>query len=269
MATTSAVGSAFREWRRHRHLSQLELALSADVSSRHLSFIETGRSLPSREMVLHLTERLSVPLRQRNELLLMAGYAPAFSERPIDDPALGAAREAMQRLIAAHEPYPALAVDRHWNVVAANKATAPLSDCVALHLRQQPVNVLRNSLHPEGLAPRIRNLRQWRAHLLSRLQRQIDLAPDPALVSLLEERKGYRVPEGAPPAPAPGASPLVPMQLDIGVGTLSLISTTLVFGTPLDITLSELALEAFFPADPESATLLQQLAKRNAGPDRA
>ena len=269
MATASAVGSAFREWRRRRHLSQLELALSADVSSRHLSFIETGRSLPSREMVLHLTERLAVPLRQRNELLLMAGYAPAFSERPIDDPALGAAREAMQRLIAAHEPYPALAVDRHWNVVAANKATAPLSECVALHLRKPPVNVLRNSLHPEGLAPRIRNLRQWRAHLLSRLQRQIDLAPDPTLVSLLEELEGYRVPEDAPVAPEPGASPLVPMQLDIGVGTLSLISTTLVFGTPLDITLSELALEAFFPADPESATLLQQLAKRNAGPDRA
>jgi transcriptional regulator with XRE-family HTH domain len=259
MATTSPVGSIFREWRRRRHVSQLDLALSADVSARHLSFVETGRSHPSREMVLHLAERLDIPLRQRNELLLVAGYAPAFPERPIEDPALAAAREAMERLLVAHEPYPAVAIDRHWNVVSANRAMAPLAECVGPRLRQPPINVLRNSLHPEGLAPKIRNLPDWRAHLLSRLRRQIDLAPDPALIELLKELLSYPVPEGAPPAVERRDSPLVPMQLEIGVGTLNLISTTMVFGTPLDVTLSELALEAFFPADPETAALLRRI----------
>jgi transcriptional regulator with XRE-family HTH domain len=260
MPTTSPVGSIFREWRRRRHLSQLELALSADVSARHLSFVETGRAQPSRAMVLHLAERLGIPLREQNELLLAAGYAPAFPERPIADAALAAAREAMERLLAAQEPYPAVVIDRHWNVVSANRATAPLSECVGPKLRQPPINVLRNSLHPEGLAPRIRNLHEWRTHLLSRLRRQIDWAPDPALVELLNELLSYPAPAGAAPAAAQPDSPLVTMQLDIGVGTLDLISTTLVFGTPLDITLSELALEAFFPADPETAALLRRIA---------
>ncbi len=260
MATTGPVGSMFREWRRRRQLSQLEFALSADISARHLSFVETGRAQPSREMVLRLAERLDIPLRQRNELLLAAGYAPAFPERPIDDPELAAAREAMERLLAAHEPYPAVVIDRHWNVVSANRATAPLGECVAPKLRQPPINVLRNSLHPEGLAPRIRNLLEWRRHLLSRLRRQLELAPDPALVELLKELLSYPVPEGATPVPERRDSPLVPMQLEIGIGTLKLISTTLVFGTPLDITLSELAFEAFFPADPETAALLRRLA---------
>jgi transcriptional regulator with XRE-family HTH domain len=260
MATTSPVGSIFREWRRRRRRSQLALALAADVSARHLSFVETGRSQPSREMVLHLAERLEIPLRQRNELLLAAGYAPAFPERPIEDPALAAARDAMERLLAAHEPYPAVAIDRHWNVVSANRATAPLAECVGPKLREPPINVLRNSLHPEGLAPRIRNLHEWRAHLLSRLRRQIDLAPDPTLVELLQELLGYPAGEGALPVPEPRDSPLVPMRLELGIGTLNLISTTMVFGTPLDITLSELALESFFPADAETAALLRRLA---------
>jgi len=259
MASASPVGSIFREWRRRRHLSQLDLALSADISARHLSFVETGRSQPSREMVLHLAERLDVPLRQRNELLLAAGFAPAFPERPLDDPALAAAREAMERLLAAHEPYPALAIDRHWNVVAANRATEPLSACVAPKLREPPVNVLRNSLHPEGLAPKIANLPEWRAHLLSRLRHQIDAAPDPVLVALLQELLSYPVPEGAPAAD-PGNAPVVPMRLALPIGTLNLISTTMVFGTPLDVTLSELALEAFYPADAETGALLRRLA---------
>jgi transcriptional regulator with XRE-family HTH domain len=259
MASPSPVGSIFRDWRRRRHLSQLELALSADVSARHLSFVETGCSQPSREMVLHLAERLDVPLRQRNELLLAAGYAPAFPERPLADPALAAAREAMERLLSAHEPYPAVAIDRQWNAVAANKATAPLLDCVAPRLREPPVNVLRNSLHPDGLASKIGNFREWRAHLLSRLRHQIDAAPDPALVALLQELLSYPVPAVAPDAD-PGNAPVVPMRLHLPIGTLNLISTTMVFGTPLDVTLSELAFEAFYPADAETGALLRRLA---------
>ena len=259
MATPGPVGSIFRDWRRRRHLSQLELSLSADISARHLSFIETGRSQPSREMVLHLAERLDVPLRQRNELLLAAGYAPAFPERSIDDPALASAREAIERLLTAHEPYPAVAIDRHWNVVSANRATAPLIECVAPKLREPPVNVLRNSLHPEGLAPKIGNLPEWRAHLLSRLRRQIDLVGDPVLVELLSELLSYPLPKGADPPSEHLRSPVVPMRLRLPMGTLNLISTTMVFGTPLDVTLSELALETFFPADAETAALLRRL----------
>lgn len=260
MATLGPVGSILRDWRKRRRLSQLELALSADISARHLSFVETGRSQPSREMVLHLAQRLDVPLRQRNELLLAAGYAPAFSERRIDDPALAAPREAMERLVAGHEPFPALAIDRHWNVVLANRATAPLTACVAPKLREPPVNVLRNSLHPEGLAPKIGNLPEWRAHLLARLRHQIDLAGDPGLVGLLTELLSYPVPTGAASSSEPTGSPVVPMCLHLPIGTLNLISTTMVFGTPLDVTLSELALETFFPADPETAALLRRLA---------
>lgn len=261
--TTSPVGDLVREWRRRRHLSQLAFALRADISARHLSFVETGRSRPSREMVLHLAERLDVPLRQRNVLLLAAGYAPAFPERPLDDPALAGARAAMERLLTAHEPYPALAIDRHWNLVAANRAIAPLIKCVAPALRQPPVNVLRNSLHPEGLAPRIANLREWRAHLFARLRRQMDLTGDPALVELWRELQGYPIPGGPEAFSAEHGDPpvVVPLRLTLPAVTLNLISTTMVFGTPLDITLSELALETFLPADAATAAALRQMAE--------
>jgi len=260
------VGDFLREWRQRRRLSQLDLALKADVSARHLSFLETGRSQPSREMVLHLAEHLDLPLRERNELLLAAGYAPAYRERPLRDPALSGARQAMERLLAAHEPFPAIAVDRHWTLVAANRAIEPLLKCVAPALQRSPINVLRNSLHPDGAAPRIANLPEWRAHVFARLRRQIELTGDPVLADLLRELRGYPVPPGSEPAPADGgeAAVVVPLRFASPAGMLNLISTTMVFGTPLDVTLSELALEAFFPADAATAEILRRLAQGTA-----
>lgn len=257
------VGDLFREWRQRRRVTQLELALRADVSARHLSYVETGRSTPSREMVMRLAEQLDVPLRERNELLLAAGYAPAFRERTLQDPALDGARQAVERLLAAHEPYPALAVDRHWNAIAVNRAIAPLLHCVAPALQQPPVNVLRNSLHPEGLAPRILNLPEWRAHLLARLRRQIEATGDPVLADLYQELLGYPVPaaDSGPPAAAHGEPPVVvPLRFASPAGVLNLISTTMVFGTPLDVTLSELAIETLLPADADTAQVLQRIA---------
>jgi transcriptional regulator with XRE-family HTH domain len=261
MASVRPVGDVFREWRQRRRLSQLDLALKAEVSARHLSFVETGRAQPSREMVLHLAEHLDIPLRERNHLLLSAGYAPAYAERPFQDPALAGARQAVERVLAGHEPYPAIAVDRHWTLVAWNRAIAPLLSCVAPALQQPPINVLRNSLHPDGMASRIANLREWRAHVFARLRRQIEVTGDPTLAELLRELRGYPAPNGGEPAvPEPGdASVVVPLRFASPAGLLNLISTTMVFGTPLDITLSELALETFFPADAATAAILARL----------
>lgn len=255
-----AVGELFREWRRRRGVSQLGLALRADVSARHLSFLETGRSRPSRDMVLRLAEELAVPLRQRNALLLAAGYAPAFAERPLDDPALTGARQAIEHLLRGHEPYPALAIDRHWTLVMANRSVAPLLAGVSPDLAAPPANVLRLSLHPDGLAPRIANLAEWRAHVFDRLQHQIDITADPVLESLLRELREYPAPPPPRSRVAGGDSRVIlPLRLETPLGALNLISTTMVFGTPLDITLSELALETFFPADAESGELLRRL----------
>jgi transcriptional regulator with XRE-family HTH domain len=257
------VGTLLRDWRQRRRLSQLDLALGADVSARHLSFVETGRAIPSREMLMRLAERLEVPLRERNALLLAAGYAPAFRERPLSDPALQAAREAVERLLAAHEPYPALAVDRHWSMLASNRAASRLFSGIAPALLRPPVNVLRLSLHPEGAAPMIANLAEWRAHIFARLGRQVELTADPELAELLRELRAYPSPEGVEPVPLeqPGYEVVVPLQLVTPAGMLRLISTTTVFGTPVDITLSELALETFFPADAGTAGLLRALAE--------
>jgi transcriptional regulator with XRE-family HTH domain len=256
------VGEILREWRQRRHLSQLDLASDADISARHLSFVETGRSAPSREMVLHLAERLDVPLRDRNVMLVAAGYAPIFAERGLDDPALDAAREAIGTLLASHEPYPALAIDRHWTLLAHNTAAGRLMAGADASLLKSPVNVLRLSLHPKGVAPRIANLAEWRAHLLDRLRKQIDVTADPVLRDLLEELRGY--PGGgtsAPPTHDHGfAGIIVPLQLKTERGVLSFLSTTTVFGTPVDITLSEIALETFFPADAETAAALRAMA---------
>ncbi len=260
-SATRPVGDLFREWRQRRRLSQMELALGADISPRHLSFLETGRSTPSREMVLHLAEQLDVPLRERNSLLLAAGYAPAFRERPLDDPALADARQAVDLLLAGHEPYPALAIDRHWTLLAANGAARRLLAGVPASQLQPPLNVLRLSLHPEGLAPRIANLSEWRLHLLARLRRQVDITADPILADLMRELQDYPVAAGAAPGAAEpaSASVVVPLRLVAGPVTLNLISTTTVFGTPVDITLSELALETFFPADAATAAILRDL----------
>ncbi|WP_129776753.1 helix-turn-helix domain-containing protein [Peristeroidobacter soli] len=254
------IGDLLREWRQRRRLSQLDFAVEAEISSKHLSFLETGRSRPSREMLLKLSELLEVPLRERNTLLIAAGFAPMFTERKLDDPSLQAARDAMELVLKGHEPYPAIAVDRHWTLLAANRAVAPMLSGIKAELLTPPMNVLRASLHPEGLAPRIVNLGQWRAHIFARLRRQIEVSADPVLTSLLEELSDYPAPEH----PTRGKGELanafvVPMRLATPLGVLSFISTTTVFGTPIDVTLSELALESFFPADAATAAALRQM----------
>jgi transcriptional regulator with XRE-family HTH domain len=265
MGATQAVGDLLREWRQRRRMSQLDLALEAEISTRHLSFVESGRAQPSREMVLHLAERLDVPLRERNVLLVAAGFAPVFRERALQDPALASARRAVDLVLKGHEPHPALAIDRHWTMVASNAAVARLVGGAEPSLLQPPINVLRLSLHPKGVAPRIANLPEWRAHLLERLRRQIDVSADPVLVHLLEELQGYPVAASSPKAATANkqfAGVVVPLQLVTDAGTLSLFSTTTVFGTPVDVTLSELALECFYPADAATAGVLRGLAGR-------
>jgi transcriptional regulator with XRE-family HTH domain len=264
-ASTQPVGELLREWRQRRRLSQLDLALEADISTKHLSFVESGRAQPSRDMVLHLAERLEVPLRERNVLLMAAGFAPVFRERPLQDPALASARKAIDLVLKGHEPYPALAVDRHWSMVAANAAVGRLLGGADPALLQPPVNVLRLSLHPRGLAPRIANLAEWRAHLLERLRRQVDASADPVLTALLQELRALPTPGSGPPrksvANGEFAGVVVPVQFVTDAGILSFFSTTTLFGTPVDITLSELAIEAFFPADATTAEALRTLAQ--------
>lgn len=257
--TVRPVGDLLREWRQRRRLSQLDLALDAEISARHLSFLETGRSRPSRDMVLNLAERLDVPLRDRNLLLHAAGFAPVFPERPLTDPALQVARHAIDQVLAGHEPFPALAVDRHWTLIAANATTQRLMSGVAAKLLEPPVNVLRVSLHPEGLAPRTTNLAEWRAHLLSRLRHQIDVTSDPVLIRLLRELRDYPAP-AEPHVEPDSASVVVPFRVAAEGRELSFFGTITVFGTPVDITLSELALEAFYPADTATAEALRQMA---------
>jgi transcriptional regulator with XRE-family HTH domain len=248
------VGTLLRDWRSRRRLSQLDLALEADVSTRHLSFVETGRAQPSREMILKLAERMEIPLREQNSLLLAGGFAPVYREQSLESPDLARAREAVQRILTGHEPYPAIAIDRHWNLLAFNQAIGPLLAGIAPELLQPPVNALRLSLHPDGLAPRIANLAEWRAHLLDRLDRQIAHSGDAELIALRRELEGY---------PSDGEAEhgridelIVPLVLRTPDGELRFFSTTTVFGTPLEITLSELAIESFFPADAETARLL-------------
>lgn len=241
-------------------MSQLDLAAEAEISTRHLSFMETGRSVPSRGMVLKLAQVIDLPLRERNHLLLAAGYAPAYGERKLDDPSLAAARQAIELILKGHAPYPALAIDRHWTLVMANETALRLMEGIAPHLAAPPVNVLRLSLHPEGLAPRIENLGEWRAHLLDRLSHQIDVTGDPVLAHLRAELSAYpHAASSGPPADHGGV--LVPLRLKVGQSVLSFLSTTTVFGTPVDVTLSELALESFFPADPDTAQALNAMAK--------
>lgn len=255
------IGEHLREWRQRRHLSQLDLASDADISARHLSFVETGRSAPSREMVLKLAERLDVPLRERNVLLVAAGYAPAFPQRALDDPALRSAREAIDLVLRAHEPNPALAYDRHWNLVAVNRMLAPILEGVPAKLLSPPFNILRLAFHPEGLAPRTVNLGEWAAHLLERLHRQCEATADPELIRLYADLRSYPLP--ARPAPVSADNVAIPFKLRHNDEVLSFISTTMVFGTPVDVTLSELALETFFPADELTARRLKEMQPRD------
>lgn len=240
----------------------MELALEAEVSTRHLSFVETGRSKPSRDMVVKLAEHLDVPLRERNELLLAAGYAPAYPETSLEDAEMGQVREVVRRLLAAHEPYPAVAVDRRWELVDGNAGVGLIAAGAAAHLLEPPINALRLSLHPEGMAPRIANLAEWRAHVLGRLRREVGVTQDPQLRSLLAELEAYPGddPDGDPQVTQPGPGEIVvPLRLRHESGELAFMSTITTFGTPLDITLSELSIEAFFPADAHTAAVLRAL----------
>ncbi|QYU70231.1 helix-turn-helix transcriptional regulator [Leptolyngbya sp. 15MV] len=255
--TDNPLGELLRDWRARRKLSQLDLALASDISARHLSFIETGRSAPSAPVVDRLAQELAMPMRAHNALRQAAGYAPAHSERPLGDPGLEAARAIIEQVLTAHEPFPALAVDRAWNLVAANAALPLLLDGVDPALLEPPVNVLRIALDPRGLAPRIANFSEWRAHILARLSAQIEASGDAAIEALEAELRAipYRAP--VPPPRIAGNSIAVPLVLETPHGKLSFVSTTTVFGSPLDITLSELAIEAFFPADRETGDKLR------------
>lgn len=263
-AMVKPVGHLLREWRQHRRMTQMDFANEAEISTKHLSFLETGRAQPSRHMLLRLTELLDVPLRERNTLLIAAGFAPMYAERKLDDPALAAARRAVDIVLKAHEPFPAIAIDRHWHMVAGNAAIGAFMMGIAEELLQPPVNVMRLSLHPNGLASRIVNFAEWREHLLARLRKQIDATADAGLATLYEELVQY---PGAR-ANGKGTSHLeyggvvIPFQVQSPVGVLSFLSTTTIFGTPVEVTLSELAIEAFFPADEFTSQVLTQNASQ-------
>ncbi|MFF9781977.1 helix-turn-helix domain-containing protein [Streptomyces nigrescens] len=257
--TTTGVGTLLREWRGRRRISQLELALRADSSARHISFIETGRSRPSQEMVLRLAEHLDVPVRERNALLIAAGYAPTFPETPLDDPSMAALRSGMERLLTGYEPFPALVVDGTYHVQAANRGISMLLEGVAPSLLQPPLNAMRITMHPDGLAPRIRNYREWRGHLLSQMERQLALMRSAPLRALYDEVRAYPLPPGGREVAAFGnhAPFALPMVIEHDNTVLSFISTIATFNTPMDVTVSELAVETFLPADPETAAYLR------------
>lgn len=263
---TVTIGGLIRDWRQRRRLSQLELSVNADISQRHLSFLESGRSQPSREMVLRLTEYLEVPLRERNTLLSAAGFAPHYPQRPLDGPDLSLARQTVERILKGHMPHPALAVDRYWTMRSANDAVGTMLAGVAPHLLEGPINALRISLHPDGLAPRILNIHEWRSHILTRLRHDVDRSADPVLGALYEELAAYPMPPQQAPIPS---DPMregriaVPLRLKGENGPLSFLSTTTVFGTAVDVTLSEVTIEAFFPADEETARAISAMAGSN------
>jgi len=261
--TGSGAGALLRSWRERRQFSQLQLALRADSSARHISFIETGRSRPSQEMILRLAEHLDVPVRERNALLLAAGYAPLYPETSMDDPTMDALRGGVERLLAAHDPYPALVVDGTYRILAANRSVGLLLAGVAEHLLEPPLNAMRITLHPEGLAPRIRNLREWRGHLLEQMERQIALVRSEPLRELYEEVSAYPVPADSGHESSRDAAELFPFALPLRIEhdgrVLSFFSTIATFNTPMDVTVSELAMETFLPADPETVAYLQSL----------
>jgi transcriptional regulator with XRE-family HTH domain len=253
------VGQLLRQWRQSRRLSQLELALQAEISTRHLSFVETGRSTPSREMVIRLAEQLDVPLRERNHLLMAAGYAPVYTENAMESPALSVLRTAVHQVLIGHEPYPAVALDRGWNAIDANASIAVLAEGVAPELLAPPMNVLRASLHPNGMAPRIVNLDEWCQHLFRRLHRQVAMTGDEELAALYEEVRAY-CPRAADPVPGTpaGGDIAVPLRLRHGGRELAFISTVTTFGTPLDVTVAEMTIESFLPANAETVAALQR-----------
>ncbi|WP_194833310.1 helix-turn-helix domain-containing protein [Nocardia sp. XZ_19_369] len=248
---TQTAGDLLRHWRLERRLSQLELAGRSDTSARHLSFIETGRAKPSRAMLVHLSEHLEIPLRERNRLLLAAGYAPVYAEPALDAPAMDAVRSAMSQILTGHQPYPALAIDQSWTMIDANSGVTLLLDGIDPALLTPPINALRLSLHPDGMAGQIVNLAEWRGHLFARLSRQIEVTGSPELVELRDELRTYPGGEVDPALPDPDQS-VVPLRLLRDGHELSFISITSVFGTPMNVTVAELAIESFFPADEDT-----------------
>lgn len=258
IASTAPVGTLVRRWRERRRRSQLDVSLAAELSTRHLSFIETGRANPSREMIERLCDELDVPLRERNELYLAAGFAPVHAERPFAD--LGAARAAVESVLTGLEPNPALAVNVRWELVAANRAMEAFFGGVSPELTEPPANVLRATLHPDGMAARIRNLSQWRAHVLRRVRRQLERTAAAGLAELLTELESYPSPDGAIDDHVPDHDLVVPLRLSSDDGELALLYTTTVFGSPLDVTLDEIAIETFFPADTRTAEVLHAMA---------
>ncbi|PZT77710.1 MULTISPECIES: helix-turn-helix domain-containing protein [unclassified Streptomyces] len=263
VALDTGVGPLLRSWRERRRMSQLELSLRAGSSARHISFIETGRARPSEEMVLRLAEHLEVPVRERNALLVMAGYAPHYTETALDDPAMGALRDGLDRLLGGYDPYPAFVVDGTYTVVAANRGMTRLLDGVPDHLLAPPLNAMRLTLHPEGLAPRIRNLRAWRADLLAQMERQIALVRSAELRELYEEVAGYPLPPGADGVDGRPSAPSVPFALPLVIEhdgrVLSFVASIATFNTPMDVTVAELAVETLLPADPETGAYLRSL----------
>ena len=252
MTTTAApptrVGELLRGWRQHRRLSQLDLANEAEVSTRHLSCVETGRARPSRQFVLHVAEHLDVPLRARNELLVAAGYAPLYGQTDLEAPEMASVRQALDLVLAHAEPFPAIVVDRHWNLVRANAGLGLMLHGVAEHLLTPPVNVLRVSLHPEGLAPHLDDLASYSAHVLTNLRRDAAALGDPELLALHAELAGYPgVVAEAPVTESPGL--VLPVRLRTPYGLLAFFTTIARFGTAADVTLAELSIESFFPAD--------------------
>jgi transcriptional regulator with XRE-family HTH domain len=249
--TMETIGELLRQWRHRRRLSQLDLAIAADVSPRHVSLVETGKSNPSADMVLRLADQLDVPLRERNRLLLAAGFAPRYTERPLDDDALKAARDTVARVLRAHEPYPALAFDRRWNIVMTNRAIEPFFADVDPDLLQPPINLVRLGLDPRGFAPLVVNLADVRAMFRSRIRRQLAVAPDAELTTLYAEL----LEPGAEATSGPSAESdiAIPMILRLGGRELRLFSTITTFGTPMDITLDEVSIESYYPVDAESA----------------
>jgi transcriptional regulator with XRE-family HTH domain len=255
--STAAVGQQLRRWRERRHLSQLELAARADVSTRHVSFVENGRSRPTPAMILRLAEQLDVPLRDRNALLVAGGFAPAYPERPLTASSMAVVSDAVMAILEAHQPFPALVVDRQWDLVSANAAVYALLSGVAAPLLEPPVNVIRLTLHPDGLSTRIVNLPEWRAHLLDRLGREYASSADASLAALREEVAAY--PTASAGRTDHGGGLVVPMRLRVGDDVLSMFSMTTVFGTPHEVTVSELAIETFYPADDDTARVLRTL----------
>ncbi|MBT2507735.1 helix-turn-helix transcriptional regulator [Streptomyces sp. ISL-98] len=264
----SRVGALLRDWRRRRRFSQLDLALLADTSARHLSCVETGRARPSRTMLLRLSAALDVPLRERNTLLLAADYAPAYRESSLDDQYMASVRSALDTMLTAHEPYPAIVVDRCWNVLTGNRAMAVLMDGIPPHLLEPQPNVFRLALHPDGLAPRLSNLGEVRGLFLERLLRQVNATGDAELRALYEEVHRYPVradqENAGTDAPAARPSPPSPIQVPLRIrtpwGELSMFSTMATFGAPADVTLSELAIELFYPLDEFTTKVLRELA---------